>query len=112
MTKPAEGGSFVSESLQLESELSRHAKIRDSFHTLEPKYKHFFDSAGEVRFITSRSGKILDINQAAADLFGFGSKEEMLRLESVETLFCHADEGSDSSAGSSAKVSSGTMKSR
>jgi len=92
MTKPAEGGSFVSESLQLESELSRHAKIRDSFHTLEPKYKHFFDSAGEVRFITSRSGKILDINQAAADLFGFGSKEEMLRLESVETLFCHADE--------------------
>lgn len=62
-------------------------------HSEELKYKRFFDTAGDMRFVTSRKGQLLDINQAGVDLFQFRSKEEMLRLTSVSSLFRDPESG-------------------
>lgn len=57
------------------------------------KYKRFFDAACDMRFVTSRRGKLLDINQAGVELFQFGSKDEMLAMPSVSPLFEDPDGG-------------------
>lgn len=76
---------------------TRHGATRqcatEKSNPIDQKYKRFFDSSGEMRFITSRSGRVLDINQAGVELFGFDSKEELLRLETVSFLFITPSEG-------------------
>jgi len=51
------------------------------------KYKRIFDAAGDMRFISSSRGKMLDVNNAGAELFGYGSKEELLAIEDMGVLF-------------------------
>lgn len=46
-----------------------------------------------MRFVASRKGKLVDINQAGVDLFRYPSREDMLRIESVAILFCNPDDG-------------------
>ena len=65
----------------------------DSFESVEMRCKRFLEAAGDMRFVTSRQGKLLDVNQAGVDLFGFESREQMLELESVGTLFCNPQDG-------------------
>jgi PAS domain S-box-containing protein len=50
-------------------------------------YKRFFDAAGDMRLVSSGRGKLLDVNHAGVELFGYGSKEELLGLENVCLLF-------------------------
>ncbi len=57
------------------------------------KYKRFFDAAGDMRFVTSRRGKPLDVNQAGVELFGYSSKEDLLAIDSVSRLFCDPEKG-------------------
>jgi len=92
MNKRVDGDIVISEILDHHSESSLKSAAKNSSNGIKMKYRRFFDFAGETRFIATRSGKLLDINQAGVDLFHFGSKEEMLRLESVRALFCNPDE--------------------
>jgi len=57
-------------------------------------YKRFFDGAGDMRFISSGRGKLLDVNQAGVELFGYCSKEELLGLDNVCLLFSNPEDGS------------------
>ncbi len=56
-------------------------------------YKRFFDGAGDMRFISSGRGKLLDVNQAGVELFGYCSKEELLGLDNVCLLFSDPEDG-------------------
>jgi PAS domain S-box-containing protein len=51
-------------------------------------YKRFFDAAGDPRLVSSGLGKMLDVNRAGVELFGFCSKQELLGLGNVCALFC------------------------
>ena len=57
-------------------------------------YKRFFDAAGDMRLVSSGRGKLLDVNQAGVELFGYGCKEELLGLENVSLLFSNPEDGS------------------
>jgi len=57
-------------------------------------YKRFFDAAGDVRLVSSGRGKLMDVNQAGVELFGYCSKEELLGLENVCSLFSNPGDGS------------------
>jgi PAS domain S-box-containing protein len=50
-------------------------------------YRRFFDSCKHMMYITTQDGRLLDVNPAGVSLFGFNSKEEMLRLPSVAELY-------------------------
>ena len=56
------------------------------------KYKRFFDAASDMRFISSGCGKLLDVNQAGVELFGYRSKDELLEIDNVGTLFRYPDD--------------------
>ncbi len=57
------------------------------------KYKRFFDAAKEMRFVSSSSGKMLDVNEAGVELFGYSGKEELLAVRDIHVLFCNCEEG-------------------
>jgi signal transduction histidine kinase len=93
MTRKTDVDSSTFESGATDAEYSDRAKDRNTLNSVEMRYKRFFDAASEMRFVASRGGKLLDVNQAGVDLFRFPSKVDMLRIESVGSLFCNADDG-------------------
>jgi PAS domain S-box-containing protein len=50
-------------------------------------YRRFFDSCRHMMFISGQDGRLIDVNPAGVALFGYASKEEMLRLPSVAELY-------------------------
>jgi len=62
------------------------------FH-VDMMYKRYFNGSGDMRFISSGRGKLLDVNQAGVELFGYGSKEELLGLDNVCLLFSNPEDG-------------------
>ncbi|NIM12714.1 MAG: response regulator [Candidatus Aminicenantes bacterium] len=55
----------------------------NQLQTLEKRYRSLFEESKDVIFISTPEGKLLDINPAGVALFGFKTKEEVLRLSSV-----------------------------
>ncbi len=58
-------------------------KLRQS----EERYRSLFEESLDAIYVTTPSGKILDINTAGVKMFGFDSRSEMLDLESVSELY-------------------------
>jgi len=50
-------------------------------------YRRFFDSCKHMMYITTEDGKLIDVNPAGVEFFGYESKEEMLALPSVAELY-------------------------
>jgi PAS domain S-box-containing protein len=59
-----------------EQVIERTAALRES----EGRYRTFFEQSKDVIFITGHKGKILDVNQATMDLFGY-TREEMMGMQ-------------------------------
>jgi PAS domain S-box-containing protein len=53
----------------------------------EERYRTLFEESKDVAFISTPSGKFLEINPAGVELFGYQSKEELLRLDLVRDLY-------------------------
>ncbi|MCE5334839.1 MAG: PAS domain-containing sensor histidine kinase [Desulfobacteraceae bacterium] len=70
-----------------------HPQAGDAYNRLALRYKRFFDSAEDMRFIISRSGKLLEVNQAGVELFGYDGRDDMLGGQSVENLFSEPRDG-------------------
>lgn len=64
----------------------RTEELRES----EERYRTFFEQSKDVIFVTSSDGKILDVNQATIDLFGY-TREEMLVMEAQKLYVDSAD---------------------
>jgi two-component system, cell cycle sensor histidine kinase and response regulator CckA len=53
----------------------------------EQKYHNLFEESKDIVFITTPDGKILDINPAGVELFGYSSKDEMLKIDLARDLY-------------------------
>ena len=53
----------------------------------EERYHLLFETSLDGAFITSPEGKILDINKAGINLFGYSTKEEMLKLDLATDVY-------------------------
>jgi len=67
----------------------RTRKLRVS----EEKYRRLFETSKDVVFFCDPECRFIDINQAGVDLFGYESKNELLRLNLARHLFFNPDEG-------------------
>ncbi|MHC1727065.1 MAG: ATP-binding protein [Syntrophobacteraceae bacterium] len=57
------------------------------------KFRRLFDASGDMRFVSSSRGRLLEVNQAGVDLFGYPNREEMLGIDTVGLLFSDPEEG-------------------
>jgi PAS domain S-box-containing protein len=80
--------SFFFQKIQLLEELKEnYNKLRHSYvelRTREEQYRNFFDYDLTGDYIITPDGKFLDCNQAFIDIFGFGSKEEVLASNATD----------------------------
>ena len=67
----------------------RTRKLRIS----EEKYRRLFETSKDVVFFCDSEGYFIDINQAGVDLFGYESKNKILKLNLAQHLFFNPDEG-------------------
>jgi len=57
----------------------------------EQKYRTLFEKSKDVVFISTPGGKILDINPAGLELFGYGSKEEICKTNAKQLYATASD---------------------
>ncbi len=57
----------------------------------EKRYHEFFTTSRDCVFITSDSGKWIDFNDAAVEMFGYGSREELFSV-AVPTLYVNEED--------------------
>jgi PAS domain-containing protein len=58
----------------------------------ERKYRTLFEESKDVLYICNLDGKLLDINPAGVELFGYDSKAEMLDISIERDLFVNFQE--------------------
>jgi PAS domain S-box-containing protein len=63
----------------------RHAE--DLIILSEEKYRTLFEESQDAILLTTPDGILLDINPAGIELFGYSSRDEMLKLKDAEILY-------------------------
>jgi len=63
------------------------SKLRES----EEKYNRFFQTSMDCTFITSFDGYWIDLNDAAVELFGFSSREELMQVR-IPDLYANSED--------------------
>ena len=58
-------------------------QLKDS----ESKYRRIFENSKDMIFIHTKGGILKDLNQACVEMLGYESKEELLRVASVERIY-------------------------
>ncbi|MBI5020927.1 MAG: PAS domain S-box protein [Ignavibacteriales bacterium] len=58
----------------------------------EEKYRTLFEESQDAILLTTPDGTLLDINQAGIDLFGYSSRDEMLKLKDADILYFNPDD--------------------
>ena len=76
--------------VQVFKDVSDRKRLEDDLTFSESKYRRIFEGSKDMIFITSKDGVIKDVNPAAVDLLGYGSKKELLSLFSVEEIYHNA----------------------
>ncbi len=61
--------------------------LREDLRNSERRYRSLFEGSKDMIFITFKDGSFEDVNQAAVDLLGYDSKQELLALGSAEKLY-------------------------
>ena len=59
----------------------------EALHKSEVKYRTLFEESKEPLFITTTDGKFVELNEAMVQLFGYGSKEELMKIPVAQTYF-------------------------
>jgi two-component system cell cycle sensor histidine kinase/response regulator CckA len=59
----------------------------------EQKYRTLFEESKDVIFISTPEGKFADINPAGVELFGYASKEEILKIDIARDLYLNFEAG-------------------
>ncbi|MDZ7844722.1 MAG: PAS domain S-box protein [Anaerolineales bacterium] len=69
-----QNGEFI---LALARDITDRKEAERALKEREEKYRRFFQTSQDCVFITSKEGRWLEMNQAAVELFGYESKEEL-----------------------------------
>ena len=56
------------------------------------RYRTLFEMVKDAIFVTSVDGKIIDVNPSCLELFGYGSKEEVLELDLARDIYANPED--------------------
>jgi PAS domain S-box-containing protein len=70
-------------------DITERKKTEEALRDSEEKYRTLFEESFDGLFITSPGGKILDMNKKGVAMFGYDTKEEILRLDLERDVYAH-----------------------
>lgn len=62
-------------------------KLQEDFKDSERRYRCLFEGSKDMIFITFKDGSFQDVNQAAVELLGYDSKDDLLSVGSAEKVY-------------------------
>ena len=62
-------------------------KLQEDLQDSERRYRCLFEGSKDMIFITFKDGSFQDVNQAAVDLLGYESKQELVSVGSAEKVY-------------------------
>jgi len=71
-------------------EIAERKRVEEARRASEEKYRTIFEESFDGLFISSRAGKILDINKKGVHMLGYQAKEEILELDLVRDIYAYA----------------------
>jgi two-component system, cell cycle sensor histidine kinase and response regulator CckA len=72
---------------QFKTEIKRRKMATRTSKEIEKRFRDLFEDSKDVVYISDNEGRLLDINQAGVELFGFPSKREMLKVNISHDLY-------------------------
>ena len=79
-------GNIIDSYRNVQLRLDSEEKLRES----ETRYQGLFEDSRDAIVLVTKEGRIIDINQAGLDLFGY-TREEMMRIDALE-LYIYPDD--------------------
>ena len=89
-TTPIREGGRIVGVLGLLLDVTKRKESEQALKESEEKYRTLFEESRDAIFITSREGKLIDVNHSFLNLFGY-TKEEAEEMDVVETYVNPAD---------------------
>ena len=81
---------LAKENEELKQRITECKQTEEALRESEERYRTFFEQSNDVIFVISRDGKVLDVNQASLDFFGY-TREEMWEMKAQELYVDFAD---------------------
>jgi len=72
---------LVDSNNQLVNEIAERKQAEALLKESEGKYRRFFNTSRDCVFITSKDGSWIDLNEAAVEIFGYASREELMQMK-------------------------------
>jgi PAS domain S-box-containing protein len=72
------------------TDVSERKRAEKALRESEDKYRRFFSTSRDCVFITSADGRWVDLNDAAVELFGYASRDELMRVK-IGDLYADPD---------------------
>jgi PAS domain S-box-containing protein len=72
-------------------DVTQRLRTEEERRASEEKYRSLFEESKDVVFISTPDGKFLDINPAGVGLFGYSSKEELLKVDIGHDLYVDSE---------------------
>jgi len=82
---------LVDSNNQLVNEIAERKQAEALLKESEEKYRKFFSTSRDCVFITSKDGKWIDLNEAAVEIFGYSSREELMQMK-IPDLYVNPEE--------------------
>lgn len=73
-------------------DITEQKRTEEALLKSEEKYRTLFEESKDAIFITTPEGKFLDMNPAGVKLFGYPSREELLKADISEEFYFHPED--------------------
>ncbi|MGQ9509030.1 MAG: methyl-accepting chemotaxis protein [Thermodesulfobacteriota bacterium] len=89
LRKDGEGSPFGF--LGLVRDITERKRMEEALEESEKEYRTLFNESKEPLFITTVDGQFVDVNDALVELFGYASKEELMKTKVIESYYYPED---------------------